>query len=94
MKIKEADKLLRTYGNITLEELAKKIRGDRHFECPKCNGEGETYMTYNKYPQGLPDSGWVYQEGRNYKQCDVCGGNGYTRVEIKPITETKIIGYQ
>ncbi|AEZ50513.1 hypothetical protein F400_gp066 [Bacillus phage BCD7] len=94
MKIKEAKRLLATYGNITLEDLVAYVQGLRQYECPKCKGEGETYTTYNKYPTGLPDSGWVYQEGRDYKPCDICSGYGYTEREIKPVTQTTIVGYE
>lgn len=85
MKINEILKLCEIYGNnITLEELARKIQGNKIYKCPKCKGKGYTVEEYNAYPSGLPDSGCVYEPGYKNIECDLCGGEGYIEHEYKP----------
>lgn len=92
------DNLIHNYGpNTTLQEAQdfynkKKKLG--YYKCPKCGGKGYIVTEYNKYPSGLPDSGWVYEPGYDYKMCDLCKCDGYTLKQYKAKTETKIIGYE
>lgn len=77
--------LISTYGaNATLEEVLVKVQGNKIYKCPKCNGRGYETVEYNKYPSGLPDSGWVYDPGYKNVTCDLCKGEGYTAHEYKP----------
>ena len=41
-------------------------------------------MKYNAYPSGLPDSGFVYEEGTKIIDCDLCNGEGYTSIKYIP----------
>lgn len=86
------------YGkDISIRQAMEAYRLDHKrgkFVCPKCNGKGYIVKEYNAYPSGLPDSGWVYKPGYDYKECDLCNGVGYTNKEYKAKTETKIIGYE
>jgi predicted methyltransferase len=85
MKIYEVKLLINEYGeDLTLAELLKIVQGNNKFQCPKCEGKGYNITTYNAYPEGLPDSGWVYNEGRKEVTCDVCNGIGYTKKQLKP----------
>ncbi len=89
------DDLISEHGeNTTLAQVKRKMLGKRRFKCPKCNGTGYTYETYNAYPRGLPDSGWGYEEGIRSHVCDLCDGVGYTEREYAPKTETKVVGYE
>ena len=54
------------------------------FKCPKCDGKGEITKEYNKYPSGLPDSGFVYEPGYKQIKCELCDGLGYTRKKFIP----------
>lgn len=85
MRVNEVIELCEKYGkNTTLEQLRKKIQGNKIHKCPKCDGKGTVSVRYNAYPLGLPDSGWV--EDWRYKDiiCDLCNGEGYTENEFKP----------
>lgn len=85
MKIHEIVSLCDYYGeNITLGELRKLIQGRKTHKCPKCNGTGIISVEYNGYPDGLPDSGWVYQAAFRNETCDLCKGEGYTGKLMKP----------
>ena len=84
MKTNEVIQLLDTYGNITLKELVERVQGTRIHKCPQCEGRGFIVEYYNAYPSGLPDSGWVYEEGRRELCCNLCKGHGYTEKEYKP----------
>ena len=96
-KIKD---LIRSYGGeTTLNEVLNKIIQNSEYrflpyKCPKCYGRGYLEKEYNGYPSGLPESGWVYEAAYDYSVCDLCGGKGWTKEEYKPITETKIVGYE
>lgn len=94
LKIKDLERLYSRYGNIRIEEIISKEKGSCIYECPKCKGEGTIRTTYNAYPTGLPDSGFVYQEGVKYVDCDLCNCKGYTSHEYKPKIKTEIIGYE
>lgn len=92
IQISTIEALIKQHGeDMTLGEYLKEIRGDKIFKCPKCDGEGVTLVTYNKYPAGLPDSGWVYEEGKKIVDCDLCNGEGYTSVKYVP--KMKFDGY-
>ena len=91
------EKLIRSYGpSTTLKEAQERYNKKNKvgYKCPKCGGCGYIVTEYNAYPSGLPDSGWVYKPGYDYKMCDLCKGDGYTLKEYKAKTETKIIGYE
>lgn len=96
----QIENLISRYGeNTTLKEVLSdvKMRSPyRHlpYKCPKCNGQGYLVREYNGYPTGLPDSGWVYEPAYDYTTCDLCKGMGYTEKEMKPIIETKVVGYK
>lgn len=91
-KISVVEDLIKKYGeDMTLGECLKKFRGDKLFECPKCHGKGGYVVTYNAYPSGLPDSGWVYEEGKKTVSCDLCHGKGYT--DVKYVPKMKFDGY-
>lgn len=94
MKIKELERLLSRYGNVRLDDVIKSLKGNCIYECPKCKGEGRIKESYNAYPQGLPDSGFVYEPGIRYLNCDLCNNKGYTEREYKPKIKTEIIGYE
>jgi hypothetical protein len=77
--------LINKYGaNATLEYVFERNQGPNKHKCPKCNGRGYIKCTYNAYPSGLPDSGWVYEEAFKDVKCDVCDGIGYTKEEMIP----------
>ena len=64
LTIKNALELRDCYGGeVTLDQVVAHIQGNKTHKCPKCNGLGYTVKEYNKYPTGLPDSGWVYEPG-------------------------------
>lgn len=85
VKMHELIKLANHHGySITLADLIVKYAKDKPYMCPKCEGEGEYSVTYNAYPQGFPDSGWVYEPKTKVVECDLCNGEGYTSVEYKP----------
>jgi len=80
--------LIKTYGeDITLKDLLIKIRKDKIYLCPKCNGSGILKIRYNAYPSGLPDSGWVDDWKYKDVECDLCKGEGYNSKEFKPKME-------
>ena len=85
MKIKEIKGLVDRYGDhITLGQLLAKIQGNKIYRCPKCKGNGFITIEYNGYPDGLPDSGFVYEAAYKDEECDLCNGEGYTDHEYKP----------
>lgn len=94
----DIQKLISKYGeNATLKQVLEDIYAHSPYKylthkCPKCNGTGYIVKEYNAYPSGLPDSGWVYEAGYDYKKCDLCDGMGWTETERKPIT--KVVGYE
>jgi len=91
MKIPELKKLIAEHGEAaTLGGILKRVQDSRPYECPKCIGTGQE--TYNTYPQGLPDSGFVYEAG--YRDCNLCKGHGFTTLEYKEKTKTEVIGYE
>lgn len=94
MKIIKIKKLLNTYGDISLQELLWKVQGNYIYEYPKCEGEGQIMHTYNKYPPGLPDSGFVYEKGIKYVDCELCNSRGFTNRQYKPKYKTELVGYE
>lgn len=86
VKLHELEKLAKHYGyNTRLWQVIEQFMEEQKpYECPKCHGEGTIEITYNAYPSGLPDSGWVYEPKTKVVECDLCGGEGYTSVEYKP----------
>lgn len=85
LKIKDVLELRDCYGGeVTLDQVVAHIQGNKTHKCPKCKGLGYTVEEYNKYPTGLPDSGWVYEPGYRNITCDLCHGEGYTEQEFKP----------
>lgn len=56
-------------------------------KCPKCDGLGYEVITYNAYPSGLPDSGWVDDMQEFKAECNLCNGNGFTKEKFiaKPV---------
>ena len=97
--IEQIEKLVSKFGgNVTLNEVLEYVKSHSPYvhlpyKCPKCNGQGYLVREYNGYPSGLPDSGSVYEAAYDYRKCDLCDGMGYTKKEMKPITETKIVGW-
>lgn len=85
MKINDIKNLIETYGgDTTLNEVMRRVAGNRIHKCPKCCGKGFEVVEYNGYPSGLPDSGWVYEAKYKNVTCDLCKGEGYTEKEYKP----------
>lgn len=85
VKIHELEKLAKRYGyDTSLAQIILKLMEDKPYRCPKCKGTGIQEVTYNAYPSGLPDSGWVYEPKTKTVDCDLCNGEGYTSVEYKP----------
>ena len=78
--IYQLDELIDKYGsNVTLEEVKNELLQETPHKCPACSGKGTVEYTYNAYPKGLPDSGWVDDFKTAEKECDLCHGLGYTK---------------
>jgi DnaJ-class molecular chaperone len=92
MKIHELKRIIDIYGDVKISEAIKSY--GRPYTCPKCNGDGVKKVTYNAYPSGLPDSGWVEDIRTRDIGCDLCEGHGYTEKELKPIIKKEIVGYE
>lgn len=81
MKIHEAICLRDDYGEkTTLDDLVKRIQGNKIHRCPKCYGKGIFIKMINRAQ---------YWECRDrYEEtkvtCDLCNGEGYTEKEYKP----------
>lgn len=85
LKVHDVSKLIDIYGaNATLEDILKKIQGDKVYKCPKCNGLGAITEEYNGYPSGLPDSDFIYKAAYRHLECDLCKGEGFTTHQYKP----------
>lgn len=81
MKIHEAICLRDDYGGkTTLDDLVKRIQGNKIHRCPKCYGEGNVIKMINRAQY------WEccdrYEETK--ATCDLCNGEGYTEKEYKP----------
>lgn len=76
-----------TNGAKTIDDLINARRGMFQHKCPKCDGLGYEVITYNAYPSGLPDSGWVDDMQEFKAECNLCNGNGFTKEKFiaKPI---------
>ena len=70
--------------SITLQEIIDNFRSIYNYKCPKCNGTGFIEVEYNAYPEGLPDSGFVYEKAYKHEDCDLCNGIGYTKDKYQP----------
>ena len=84
MKIYEIKNLIDKYGGgKILIEILEEEQGNKIYKCPKCSGKGLLNVSYNAYPKGLPDSGWV--DDIQYKDvcCELCNGEGYTEKKFK-----------
>jgi predicted nucleic-acid-binding Zn-ribbon protein len=92
MKTADLHALLTQYGNKPIAEIIE-IQG-RPYKCPKCDGKGYTRESYNAYPSGFPDSGWVIDLQYKNVDCKLCDSHGYTQKELKPVIKTEIIGYE
>ena len=80
IRIPDLKNLCAMYGrDATLGSLLEAQMKNLPHKCPKCDGLGYTIQTFNTYPKGLPDSGWVDQMEDFKITCDVCDGNGYTK---------------
>lgn len=92
MKAREIEAMIKTYGDVRLGDILQSFK--RPYKCPKCDGRGGKQERYNAYPSGLPDSGWAVDWRYNFVECDLCVGHGALSREMKPVTETKIVGYE
>ena len=96
----QIEELISKFGeDVTLKDVLEHVKScspyiHLPYKCPKCNGQGYLVTEYNCYPTGLSDSGWVYKPAYDYTTCDLCKGMGYTEKEMKPIIETKVVGYR
>ena len=86
MKIFELMDMIKYYGDdATLKDVLNDITNNKPiYKCPNCNGSGEVLVEYNGYPEGLPDSGFVYEAAYRNEECELCCGEGYTFVKYKP----------
>ena len=86
-------KMIQEYGALTpLKDVFRIVLQNNIYECPKCSGRGYIKIRYNGYPNGLPDSGWVYEEAYRDDKCDLCKGIGYTSKPMKP--KFKQVGWE
>lgn len=81
MKIHEAICLRDDYGGkTTLDDLVKRIQGNKIHRCPKCYGKGIVIKMINRAQY------WEccdrYEETK--VTCDLCNGEGYTEKIYKP----------
>lgn len=70
--------------DMTLDEILTKLSDSEIYKCPKCSGRGTITVEYNAYPSGLLDSGFVYEAGYKNVECDLCSGEGYTKIKYRP----------
>ena len=80
-------------GETSIETILSKLKGNKIHRCPKCHGKGYIEEAYNAYPTNLPDSGWVEDIKYRKIKCDLCGGEGWTEHEYKPITKKVVEGW-
>ena len=81
MKIHEAICLRDDYGGkTTLDDLVKRIQGNKIHRCPKCYGKGIVIKMINR-AHYWECCDW-YEEIK--VTCDLCNGEGYTEKEYKP----------
>lgn len=83
-KLNNIKALYEEYGDKPLSEIIQELKGNNKFECPECKGLGCVSIKYNAYPQGLPDSGFVYEPKYKRHKCSLCDGLGYTEYEFEP----------
>ena len=77
--------LISEFGSeTTLGEVLKRVQGKYTNLCPACKGLGYIEIEVNGYPDGLPDSGFVYEPKMIKEPCELCNGKGYTKIKYKP----------
>lgn len=76
---------LHEHKGSTVNEVIRSF--NRQHTCPKCKGKGIEIKMVDKYPFGLPDSGWVSDMQPEEYNCTVCDGFGYTKTKMiaKPV---------
>lgn len=86
MKVFELMNLINYYGDdVTLKDVLNDITNNKPiYKCPNCNGTGKISVEYNGYPEGLPDSGFVYEPTYKDVECELCKSEGYTTVKYRP----------
>ena len=91
--IKIIERLISKYGeNTSLLNIYNRLKVERPYKCPKCKGTGDMNICV--------DPGHLNIDERHklpvFKSisCDLCDGWGYTKTEKKPITKTRVIGYE
>lgn len=93
--IQAVEEITGMFGEDTrLGDVKRLLLGKKKHRCPKCNGKGYTEKEYNSYPDGLPDSGWVYKPAWKKITCDLCGGEGWLEKEMKPKYKKVLDGYE
>lgn len=81
LTIAEAEYLKKIYGSeTTLDQLVKRVQGNKIYECPKCHGEGKILKRINTAQYWECCESWKTVECT----CDLCNGEGYTEHEYKP----------
>ena len=81
MKIHEAICLRDDYGGkTTLDDLVKRIQGNKIHRCPKCGGSGTIIKRVNRAQYWECCDDYVEKE----VTCDLCNGEGYTEKIYKP----------
>jgi len=78
MKIYDLELLMSQYGDLSLTKIIGKIKGQRDFKCPKCNGMGTVQVQTRAESWGYWDAEYAT------RNCDLCKGIGYTYTEHKP----------
>lgn len=79
MKIHEVIRLRNAYGGeTTLDDLVKRMQGNKIHRCPKCGGNGIVIKRVNRaqYWECCDD----YKEIK--VTCNLCNGEGYTENNI------------
>ena len=83
--IRNIEQLIKMFGeDKTLKDIKHSLPLPEGFECPKCSGTGTYTETYDAYPKGFPDSGWVSDMKTRLVECDACSGMGYTDKPLRP----------
>ena len=81
MKIHEVIRLRNAYGGeMTLDDLVKRMQGNKIHRCPKCGGSGTTIKRVNRAQYWECCDDYVEKE----VTCDLCNGEGYTEKIYKP----------
>lgn len=81
MKIHEVIRLRNAYGGeMNLDDLVKRMQGNKIHKCPKCGGSGTTIKRVNRAQYWECFDDYVEKE----VTCDLCNGEGYTEKIYKP----------